>query len=309
MKFGSYRITCRFTEPAILPPFKGSTFRGGFGHALKKAVCIVRHGQCADCLLHARCLYARVFEPQSMTGGNESRTATLPHPYVIEPDDDGRTRYAVGDTFSFRLLLFGEYTEYLPYFVYAMQILGELGVGKRAGKDQGRFELMSVESGGKDVFDSAANKLLPTPVQDLDLCAPMASAKRVTVKLHTPLRLKFANQLRAELPFHLLVRTMLRRISMTFETFGEGEPTLDYRGLVRDAERIEISENDLRWFDIKRYSSRQEQEMLMGGMIGSICYRGDLTPYLPLLEMSSVLHLGKQTAFGLGQISYVVEAL
>lgn len=62
MLFGRYQFTCRFTEDALLPPYKGSTFRGAFGGALKKVVCAVREKDCSRCLLAARCVYARVFE-------------------------------------------------------------------------------------------------------------------------------------------------------------------------------------------------------------------------------------------------------
>jgi CRISPR/Cas system endoribonuclease Cas6 (RAMP superfamily) len=84
--------------------------------------------------------------------------------------------------------------------------------------------------------------------------------------------------------------------------FGDGEPKLDYTGLVARAHEVKIERADLRWFDWKRYSNRQEQSMLMGGMIGEITYRGDLTEFLPLLRYCEKVHLGKATTFGLGQI-------
>jgi hypothetical protein len=42
--------------------------------------------------------------------------------------------------------------------------------------------------------------------------------------------------------------------------------------------------------------------MLMGGMIGSIIYEGKIDEYMPLIDFCSKVHLGKQTAFGLGKI-------
>ena len=43
--------------------------------------------------------------------------------------------------------------------------------------------------------------------------------------------------------------------------------------------------------------------MFMGGMIGSVTYDGDLGKYLPLLDIASMVHIGKQTTFGMGKIS------
>lgn len=42
MLVGTYSFCCNLMDKAILPPFKGSTFRGAFGIALKRVVCAVR---------------------------------------------------------------------------------------------------------------------------------------------------------------------------------------------------------------------------------------------------------------------------
>jgi hypothetical protein len=45
--------------------------------------------------------------------------------YVIEPTATTQTRYPAGDLFEFTLLLFGEFTDYLPYFIYAFESMGD----------------------------------------------------------------------------------------------------------------------------------------------------------------------------------------
>jgi CRISPR/Cas system endoribonuclease Cas6 (RAMP superfamily) len=95
---------------------------------------------------------------------------------------------------------------------------------------------------------------------------------------------------------------MLRRISSLFNYYGDGEPDLDYRGLVRRAEDVRIANSNLKWFDWRRYSNRQDQAMLMGGIVGSVTYMGQIEEYMPLINFCSKIHLGKQTSFGLGKI-------
>ena len=95
---------------------------------------------------------------------------------------------------------------------------------------------------------------------------------------------------------------MLRRVSSLLECFGDGETAIDYKGLVKRAVAVSIVESDLRWFDWQRYSHRQDKAMLMGGMTGSITYEGNINEYMPLIDFCSKVHLGKQTAFGLGKI-------
>lgn len=306
MQFGKYQFKCTLQKDAQLPPYKGSTFRGAFGTALKKVSCTVRHGECTNCLLAERCLYARTFENIKKKNQPAGRIAQPPRPYIIQPPLENKCHYTKGDSFDFNLILFGETNEYLPYFIYAFEAMGKAGLGKKINGQRATYILDSVELQGQPIYSSSDQQLVTGEHGlDLQLTKPSAVFEEgdLLLTLKTPLRLKFDNHFQAKLPFSLLVRAMLRRISSLFETYGEGEPQLDYRGLVEQANKIEIIQDDLHWFDWQRYSNRQEAKMLMGGMIGSITYQGEIGEYLPLLELCRELHLGKQTVFGLGQIN------
>lgn len=308
MIFGRYTLSCTLLDPARLPPYKGSTFRGAFGAALKKVVCAVRERSCDTCLLSSRCVYARVFENRPADGNAGGRIVAPPHPYVIEPSPDSAESYQAGERFDFNLLLFGEFNDLLPYFVYAFQVMGDNGIGRRVdAKHRSRFRLDSVSLEGEALFDPATGRLHPARAPAISLPSAegaLPEELELTVILKTPLRLKFENHLKAALPFHLLVRAMLRRASSLFETYGGGEPELDYRGLVARAGAVATVASDLRWLDWQRYSNRQDQAMLMGGITGSVTYRGNLAEYLPLLELAGRFHIGKQTSFGLGQVGF-----
>ncbi len=305
MHFGKYHFHSLFEEEALLPPYKGSTFRGLFGHALRKIVCVLKTADCTACMLNGKCLYAQVFEtPTGRPDGEKQRLAAPPHPYVIEPPLDGQTAYAIGDSFDFTLLLFGRFNESLPYFIFAFEQMGQMGVGKRINGGRPRFVLEKVTAGETDIYSGAVRKMQGNyQTGNMVFPAPPAHpVQRLEIDILTPLRLKYLNELESVLPFHVLIRAALRRISSLFAAYGDGEPALDYRGLVRRAQEIAIEESHLHWFDWRRWSNRQDQEMLMGGLMGSITYTGDLTEFMPLLHLCETLHLGKQTAFGLGKI-------
>jgi len=303
MLFGRYRFACRFIEEAYLPSYKGSTFRGAFGGALKKVVCAVRKKDCTSCLLAGRCVYARVFETAAVPT-QPARQAAPPHPYVIEPTLEGKTRYVAGDAFDFTLLLFGEFNDYLPYFVYAFETMGEQGLGRHRRQGLGRYRVEGVTGNGQALYDAERRQLGPQRPTLLSVSSGEAGSGTLHLRLLTPLRLKFDNQLQARLPFHLLIRAVLRRVSALFAAFADGEPELDYRGLVARAQAVEVVASQLNWCDWQRYSNRQEQAMLMGGMNGEITYRGNIGEYLPLLELARELHLGKQSSFGLGRMDF-----
>jgi len=230
-----------------------------------------------------------------------------PHPYSIVPaPDDRRTRFAPGDTFSFRILLFGKGNDYLPHVTMAVQSMGETGLGQR-GSDSGRFVLERVLSRGKQVFDGrtlAVSRALPDEIVLEPAAAP---AGRIVIRFHTPLRVKHGRTLQNDLPFHVLVRAALRRISGLETAYGSGEPALDYRRLVHEAREVRCRNIDARWIDIPRYSNRQKTKMMIGGVVGSFEYSGaGLEQYLPLLRYCRKTGLGKQTSFGLGR--YTLES-
>ena len=59
------------------------------------------------------------------------------------------------------------------------------------------------------------------------------------------------------------------------------------------------------WKDWTRFSSRQKQEMTLGGVIREWSLRGDLVPFLPWLWLGQWLHVGKNATMGMGKYSLV----
>jgi len=45
----------------------------------------------------------------------------------------------------------------------------------------------------------------------------------------------------------------------------------------------------------------------MGGLIGRVVYRGDLTPFTPYLRLGELVHVGKGTVMGMGRYQMEVE--
>ena len=307
MKYGRYTFNCIFENDAVLPSYKGSTLRGTFGHALKKVVCALKKQDCAACLLADRCLYPTVFEiPEKVhEATGRKRIAQPPHPYIIEPPADARTHYQKNDSLAFSLLLFGNACDNLAYFIYAFEQIG--GIGKRINGVSGTFMLKEVCAGNEVIYSKSDGKIKKqSEIRELSAGLLVETTEAgpfdIELELVTPLRLKYQNGLKADLPFDVLTRAMLRRISSLFEYHGEGEPALDYRGLVARARNVAVQESHIGWCDWRRYSNRQEQAMMMGGMIGKSEYKDVPGEYLPLLRFCELAHLGKATTFGLGKI-------
>ncbi len=314
LTFLRLRVTMEALEPLHLPSFKGSTLRGAFGMALRQAMCSTGAFKCRDCSETGSCVYHYVFETPIPEQAARMRKYTwAPHPFVLEPPLDSRTEYAPGDPFEFGLVLVGRAIELLPYFVLAFRRMGQRN---GLGKNRGRLRLLQVvceapdaSSGGGPVIYSSTERGLydgyrAATINDLAYDPPPkkpGDAIRIGVRFDTPCRLIRGAALTDRPDFHVLFRSLLRRLSSLAYFHCGSELNLDFRALVATAEQVHLVRNDTRWLDWERYSARQDVRMNLGGIVGEVEYEGNLTSLIPLLRLGEVLHVGKGTGFGLGR--------
>jgi len=351
LRLARHEIHLRAVDAARLPAFSGSTLRGAFGFALKRAVCVMDHRDCARCLLADRCIYPFVFETVPPAGSKLESQQNAPHPFTLEPPvGDWETRgkgdkgtrgqgdkeigkegdFSVsppplipssphpshrilepGEELTFGLTLYGRAIEHLPYIVFAIHGMAENGLG--AGR--ARFDLTGVEA-----FDPAGARsaLYDAPSGRLDSLGALGArldqwiearltrlprdSETLRLRFLTPARIKSDDQLQPRPDFDLIVRNLLRRVSMMTELYGDAPLSLDYRGLLDRAATVAVRSSDLRWWDVERYSTRQQAPMRMGGFVGEIEFAGAvLRDFLSLLAAGELLGIGKGTSFGLGR--------
>ena len=131
----SFRFVIEAREPLILPGYKGSTLRGGFGSTFRRVVCVVRDKECTGCLLKGKCVYSYVFEtPPPADTKIMRKYEAAPHPFIIEPPSDRKRGYKPGDELVFGLILIGRAIDYLPYYLSTPLMSWEKQVWERAGE-------------------------------------------------------------------------------------------------------------------------------------------------------------------------------
>lgn len=307
-----YRFTLRPREEMILPVYKGAVLRGGFGYIFKRTVCFQpQTTSCRGCILRYDCPFPALFEPSPPPDAEVLRkNQNIPLPFVIEPPLDRRTRYEPGETLSFRLVLIGQAIARLAYFVVAFQQLGEVGIGPRRAK----YTLERVEAlqpwnwEAVTLYeDGALVRSAGEMIMDYGMVAERAAALEadgvdtITVKFLTPTRLKHLGHYATQPDFHVLVRALLRRVSsLSYFHCGERWET-DYRGIIEAAKRVRLAQARTEWVDWERYSCRQRQRMKLGGLVGQATYEGELGPFLSLLVLGELVHVGKACVFGHGK--------
>jgi CRISPR/Cas system endoribonuclease Cas6 (RAMP superfamily) len=73
---------------------------------------------------------------------------------------------------------------------------------------------------------------------------------------------------------------------------------------MRCAQACTLDTRLLQWHDIQRHSGTQNQKLPLGGLIGTATLSGPtaaMQTLLPLLQLGERLHIGKETAMGLGR--------
>lgn len=298
-----YRFHFTAKTPVQLPHYSGSAWRGLFGHALKRTVCVTHEKDCKQCLLWRNCVYSYIFEtPPPADTEIMRRYNAAPHPFVIIPPPRGAVNFGTGAALQLQMLLIGRANQHLPYLIHAMQQAGHQGIGS----GRGQFSLQQLQqrttpSGWQTIYEPDG-QLQNLPPQQIAI--PDLPEGQIQLEFHTPFRTVHQGKLvkADEFRFSHLLGPLMRRISL-LQYFHTDKPLqLDFKALTQQAETVQLSQNHLTWSDWQRYSSRQQQAVKMGGLTGSIVLQSQaVTDFWPMLCVGSVLHAGKGTVMGLGR--------
>ncbi len=318
MLCGSYRFHGTLLDDAVLPESKGSIFRNTFGLALRHVVCAMKQKDCAGCILDRRCLYPLLFSSPPPANHHllppfpkgKIRSTAIPAPFVIEPPETSATSFQRKDPFDFGLVLFGRSNEHLLHFIQTFEEMGRLGIGRRTEKGRSRFVIASVDAGGETVWDGRERSLREGDyTEDLRagfladaekaLSSPIAA---VTVHLVSPLVGVAGSSREDVLAFPVLMQSVLDRILTLNRTYGKGQLAIDVPGLVSRAAGVRITQSSLRRRGEARPVRRPDSSVHSGRVIGEVTYEGPLGEFLPCLRFCERTHLGRETAWGAGQI-------
>ncbi len=308
-----YRFSATVVDALSLPPYAGSLLRGQFGAALRNLACMTRQPSCAGCPLRETCPYTRIFEAPAPSTHSLQRFSAIPNAYVVEPPLPDLTGDSVGSapflqpgqTLAFHMVLVGNAVEQLPLVIVAWQRALRQGLTRA----RSRAELTDVH------WRDARDELHPVwHLKQPQLQAHTASlqvpplpegTQSLRLDIHTPLRLQHqGHPLRPQqLNPRTLVSAVARRAALVLE-FHASQPQWGKQVSASSALAGHLTDQrDLSWFDWKRYSSRQQQEMTLGGVVGQWQLHGPaeaLASAWQWLWLGQWLHAGKNASFGMG---------
>lgn len=311
-RFARYHLTYTVQEPLKMPAYKGNVFRGRFGYLLRDITCIGGEAACkTQCQFPDRCVYSKCFETPVPENSPMLRGQPYaPHPFILEPPCTGKSEFAPGDTFTCNLTLIGEAINLLPWLVFTFDQMGKRRIGLQGGR--GQCQLDRVES--LSARDSEPNQTIYTAesemLTDEGIVLRFADVRHATphtadtieLKFLTPTSIKVDGKWTSRLTFEHLIRNLLRRIRfLNYFHCGEDLDTeVDAYALIEAAQSVRHISR-LQWLQRGRYSHRAKARVPMSGFMGTICFKGDMTPFLPFIFLGEYLHIGHHTAFGYGQ--------
>lgn len=297
-----YRLSFKAKEPVWFTDFPGSAWRGALGHALRRVACTTQLPVCSKCPEYRRCAYPLVFETPSPENTERMMLyPTVPHPYVLSHRNVNPAWPEADRRCELMLTMIGNGNRHAATVVKTLEdaAAGPKGIsGNRLRLGRVEREL-GMGSGKWEEWSGTNNEVLPEGL-------PMPPVpEEVVLKLITPLRVKTGG-LRVgpdKFRFSDMFVNLMRRISALSYFHTENPLDVDFRGLA-DAAKTVTAAMQLEWRDMDRYSSRQETEMKLGGVVGQIRVRdANLNLFWPFLWLGQWTHGGTGATMGLGQYS------
>jgi hypothetical protein len=215
-----------------------------------------------------------VYEAVFKVAGGES----TPNPFTISAPYPGKESYHIGENMDFSLTLFGSACVYEDEIINAAKLMcnGKLSHAKLTATE---LEY------SREWSDAGAESITPCNFLRLQFISPtqILSGK---VSVYAP-------------DFGMFIDSLLGRISAITDNYGEKEFTIPYSLIARKPfVRAE--------YDTKRLLITTNKQPI-GGFVGTICYLGDVTRYLPYIDLGSQLHLGKKTTRSCGEYTFEIS--
>ncbi len=283
LSIGCFLFRLKMQESVTLPVYKGSTFHGGFSHALTAIS------------LNSR----KIFFP-----GKQGQT----NPFVFIPPLTAQRKIAQGELLQVGIILFGYSLDWFSTVFNALEYLGStLGLGLSCGK----YIVDSVEElGPKGVIPLFAkgewlNRWRGTTISEMAIPNTEIEINQVYIRTLTGIRIKNKGALqRIPPPFWLFFERLIGRLNSLITLYGEGEPLPPdkKRELLLAANAVSLNSvaTDARWQEWQRPPKTGRQTMNFGSLQGTLVYSGCITPFLPWLAAGQWTGIGGKTSFGLG---------
>lgn len=326
-----FRFTIRARQSIALPHFPGYQLHGILGVYLMPAQCRAalknKEQPCLTCPRRPVCSFAYFYKPDARNIPDVGTKEEYPRPYIIDPSPVPAGGIRRNELYEFDITLIGRAAHFIPEIIAAFLEAGKSGVFGIRGRSA-EFDLLNVDAvaTGKhySIFRNAMLDWLPYQPVNAALSEPVARCNEVVISLLTPLRIKEKGALVENLPFSLIMKSLVTRIcdlslayicdpefllelaqsSLNDECpFGKkikGCPYLpECETLKKKAQDIIIADQQIEPYPDP--VNEREKWKKEGGLVGGVTYQGDMRPFTPILQLGTHVHIGKLAMQGYGK--------
>jgi len=274
----------RLKSDAIFPKYKGSLFRGVLGKAMHDLSCRNKQ-RCNDCSVVVTCPYANLFKPELIL---ENQLVTVP--FVIFSNDK-REFLDIDDTISLQVTLFGDFTDYMDYFVKSFQFAQTVGLGHKRAK----FEIVEIRPGNK----KTSNKHSLSAINSRE-----APVKKLSLRFLSPVSL-FRDKKHIYAPVvEDIIEYLVHRVNRLNRSIWRVEGYSLHREMF-NSRKITVSKYNINYSKIFK-SKGLGNKVELSGFTGYMEFSGDLAMFYPLLRAGEILHIGSRTSYGLGKYELMI---
>ena len=267
LKLVKLRFTMRFNADTQLPPFIGNTIRGAFGYALSRHCCKWEAQRCEVCENKAICAYSSMFKRQN--------SESMPNPYIISAPFPSSGSYKEGSTLDFFITLCGCACVYQAAVISAAESMC-------TGKLQNAAIVDARPEYTREWSDDGAGSIAPCDA--------------IFVRFLSPAEIRSGGAPVKSIDFSLFIERLFARISGIVDNYADRELVLPYHLLGR----IPLVRTECSLKQSSFFTNRQRVD----AVFGTISFFGDVTKYLPYIDLGTQLHIGKKTTRGCGEYAF-----
>ncbi|MDR1690071.1 MAG: CRISPR system precrRNA processing endoribonuclease RAMP protein Cas6 [Clostridiales bacterium] len=202
---------------------------------------------------------------------------SIPNPFAVSVPYPSLRQYSKGSKLDFFITLFANACDFLPDVITAAQNMCR---GKFAN---------CVLDGGELVYERIWSDSGAETIPYCDM---------LTIRFVTPAEILNSKQLIKELPFAGFTESLFGRIAGIIDNYTESKFIIPY-SLIALKPHIRA---DYNLKEIRFETSGQT----INGVTGTVRYLGDVTPYLPYIDLGSQIHIGKKTTRGCGEFVFEI---
>ena len=214
LSFADIHYQICFQGDGQLPAFRGATFRGAIGYALKRTVCHVRNTPCQQCPVVMNCIYSSLFEGVAPSGRQIMRKyPNIPQPFVLVLNHIDPENIHKGETCDFQVRLFGSAISHVPYLTYAIMQAGEQGLGKARIPFLLNSVSQQLSNGEKTIlYDASDNTIQPGQPDSLQNNGSVfiRDNQKLQIRFETPLRYRYGGRTCVEPDFMSFLKAAAR---------------------------------------------------------------------------------------------------